>query len=283
MLFEHAVARALHRAALAPALADVLLLLDRDAPARRRRRRRRVRVVVLAARGVVRGARAAVLHDVVHRDPLALLDVRVADPERQLLELALVDAVVRRVLAHLLGDVPDLAHRDLAHLARDVRQVLTDHLGEAERGSEMRRRARRRGAKKSAPSLCVACRPCPCRASLVRAHRARRSSKRAEEAAWCGFLAHSSGELVGPKSGPVLCVSGECGRAAGLGSGVESGVMSLNRAMGRAWATVCKSYQASVAKSLTPYGACTRPPACRAFRTVRRRTAVGRDWFPRFV
>ena len=53
--------------------------------------------------------------------------------------------------------------------------------------------------------------------------------------------------------------------------GVEERVMSLNRAMGRAWATVCKSYQASVASSLTPYGACTRPPPRRAFRSVRRR------------
>ena len=48
--------------------------------------------------------------------------------------------------------------------------------------------------------------------------------------------------------------------------------MSLNRAMGRAWATVCKSYQASVASSLTPYGARAPPPA-RAAPSNRRRTA----------
>ena len=43
--------------------------------------------------------------------------------------------------------------------------------------------------------------------------------------------------------------------------GLERSAMSLNRAMGRAWATVCKSYQASVASSLTPYGARAPPPA----------------------
>ena len=253
MLFEHAVARALHRAALAPALADVLLLLDRDAPARRRRRRRRVRVVILAARGVVRGARAAVLHDVVHRDPLALLDVRVADPERQLLELALVDAVVRRVLAHLLGDVPDLAHRDLAHLARDVRQVLADHL---RRGANHQARTARAPVARRGGARALALRGLPSMPmpgiTCASAHGTRKQPRSlilrqvaSEESGRTGTCFPKNFMLEQPASD----------------RGLERSAMSLNRAMGRAWATVCKSYQASVASSLTPYGARAPPPA----------------------
>ena len=276
MLVEHVVARLRHRAALAPALADVLLLLDRDAPARRRRRPRRVRVVavVLAARGVVRGARAAVLHDVVHRDPLALLDVRVADPERQLLELALVDAVVRRVLAHLLGDVPDLAHRDLAHLARDVRQVLADHLrrGANHQAATARAPVARRGRARALALRGLPSMPMP-GITCASAHGTRKQPRSlilrqvaSEESGRTGTCFPKNFMLEQPASD----------------RGLERSAMSLNRAMGRAWATVCKSYQASVASSLTPYGARAPPPA-RAAPSNRRRTAGVTPVSRRFV